>query len=239
MRRKSKSIQEIQIEEFCITVERKPIKNMYLRILPHDGSIHISAPLQMPEDTIIAFAQDRISWIRNKKRKLAETPQEQKHSRQYQTGETHYLWGQPLYLNVITTDARPHVELYQNSIHMHVHPDNTLEQRKKLLMEWYRRQLKEMIPQIFAHWEPIMGVAAREVHIKAMKTRWGTCNTAEKRIWLNLYLTQKPLKCVEYVIVHELCHLIEPSHNKRFYYYMDYFLPDWKDRKQHLNASAY
>lgn len=235
MGRKQNLIQEIQIEDLCITVEWKPIKNMYLRILPHDGSIHISAPLQIPHDTIIAFAQDRIPWIRKKKQELADNFQEQKHFIHYQTGETHYLWGQPLYLNVITTDARPHVELYQNSIHVYVHPENTFNQREKLLTEWYRKQLKEMIPQIFAHWEPIMGVAAREVHIKAMKTRWGTCNTAQKRIWLNLHLARKPLECVEYVIVHELCHLIEASHNKRFYHYMDLFLPDWKDRKKRLN----
>lgn len=235
MKKDTNQIQVIQIEEFSIIVERKPIKNMYLRILPHDGSIHISAPQKIPEETIIAFARDRISWIRNKKQIITDSPQKQKISRQYQTGETHYLWGQPLYLNIITTDARPHVELYRNSIHMHVHPDNTWDQRKKLLTEWYRSQLKEMIPQIFAHWEPIMGVSAREVHIKIMRTRWGTCNTTKKRIWLNLSLAQKPLECVEYVIVHELCHLIEPNHNKQFYRYMDYFLPDWKSRKKLLN----
>lgn len=235
MKKYPNQIQEIQIEEFSIILERKPIKNMYLRILPNDGSIHISAPQKMPEETIIAFARDRVPWIRNKKKIMADTPQKKKLSRQYQTGETHYLWGKPLYMNIITTNARPHVELYQNSIHMFVHPDNTLEQRKKLLIEWYRKQLKDMVPQIFAHWESIMGVSAKEVHIKIMKTRWGTCNTVKKRIWLNLYLALKPLECVEYVIVHELCHLIEPSHNERFYQCMDYFLPDWKSRKKRLN----
>lgn len=237
MKKESDQIQVIQVEEFSIIVERKPIKNMYLRILPQDGSIHISAPQNIPEETILAFAQDRVPWIRNKKQTLTNTSHRQKRSEEYQTGETHYLWGQPLYLNIITTNARPHVELYQNSIHMHVHPDNTREQRKKLLTEWYRNQLKEMIPQIFAHWEPIMGVSAGEVHIKIMKTRWGTCNTIQKRIWLNLFLAQKPLECVEYVIVHELCHLIEPNHSKQFYHYMDYFLPDWKSRKKLLNQS--
>ncbi|MDY2628101.1 MAG: SprT family zinc-dependent metalloprotease [Lachnospiraceae bacterium] len=228
----------IIIEEFTIFIERKPIKNMYLRILPEDGSIHISAPLDMPEETILSFARDRLSWIRNKKKKLADTSLRQKASaRRYLTGETHYLWGKPLYLDVITTNVRPGVELYQNIIQLYVHPENTPEQRKKLLQEWYRQQLKDMIPQIFAHWEPIMGVHAREVHIKTMKTRWGTCNTTDKRIWLNLYLSQKPLKCVEYVIVHELCHLIVPNHSKRFYYYMDLFMPDWKERKNILNQS--
>lgn len=228
----------IIIEEFTIFIERKPIKNMYLRILPEDGSIHISAPLDMPEETILSFARDRLSWIRNKKKKLADTSLRQKASaRRYLTGETHYLWGKPLYLDVITTNVRPGVELYQNIIQLYVHPENTPEQRKKLLQEWYRQQLKDMIPQIFAHWEPIMGVHAREVHIKAMKTRWGTCNTTDKRIWLNLYLSQKPLKCVEYVILHELCHLIVPNHSKRFYYYMDLFMPDWKERKNILNQS--
>ena len=229
---------EITIEEFTIIVERKSIKNMYLRILPQDGSIHISTPLDMPEETIKTFAEERISWIRNKKRKLAGTSLRQNTPvRRYLTGETHYLWGQPLYLNVITTNVRPNVELYTNIIHLYVHPESTSEQRKNMLMEWYRQQLKDMIPQIFAHWEPIMGVHAKEIHIKIMKTRWGTCNTAEQRIWLNLHLAQKPLECVEYVIVHELCHLIVPNHSKRFYSYMDTFMPDWKNRKNLLNQS--
>ena len=235
MKKDSNQIQFIQIEEFSIIVERKPIQNMYLRILPHDGSIHISAPQQIPEETILSFAQDRLPWIRNKKQFLEDTLQKHTLPNQYQTGETHYLWGQPLYLDVITTDARPHVDLYQNSIYMYVHSGNTLEQRRKLLTEWYRSQLRDMIPQIFAHWEPIMGVSAREVHIRSMKTRWGTCNTIQKRIWLNLSLAQKPLECVEYVIVHELCHLIEPNHSRQFYHYMNCFLPDWKLRKQLLN----
>lgn len=231
-------ITSITIEEFTITVERKPIKNMYLRIRPEDGSICISAPLDMPEDTVLSFAKDRLPWIRSKKRNLEKMSQKPKSSaRRYLTGETHYLWGKPLYLNVITTNVRPGAELYANNIHLYVHPESTAEQRRKLLHEWYRQQLKDMIPQIFAHWEPIMGVHAREVHIKTMKTRWGTCNVAEKRIWLNLHLAKKPLTCVEYVIVHELCHLIVPNHSKRFYQYMDIFMPDWKKRKEILNQS--
>lgn len=228
----------IFIEEFTIFIEWKPIKHMYLRILPGDGSIHISAPLDMPEETVVSFARERLPWIRSKKKYLAGTSLKPEDSaRHYMTGETHYLWGQPLYLDVITTNVHPGVELYQNIIQLYVHPENTAEQRKKLLQEWYRQQLKDMIPQIFAHWEPIMGVHAEEVHIKSMKTRWGTCNPADRRIWLNLYLSRKPLKCVEYVIVHELCHLIVPNHSKRFYYYMDRFMPDWKKRKEILNQS--
>ena len=238
MQNESSQINEITIEEFTILIERKPIKNMYLRILPDDGSIRISAPLDMPEETVAAFAQSRITWIRNKKKKMPGTSLKQKvTARRYLTGETHYLWGHPLFLDVITTNAKPNVEIYAHCIQLYIHPESTLEQRKKLITGWYRLQLKDMIPQIFSHWEPIMGVHAREVHVKAMKTRWGTCNTDEQRIWLNLYLAQKPLKCVEYVIVHELCHLIVPNHSKRFYYYMDLFLPDWKKRKELLNQS--
>lgn len=239
MQKQTDQIKEITVEEFTICIERKSIKNMYLRIIPPDGSIHVSIPTDMPEETVIAFIKERIPWIRTKKANLTQSLLEQKVSgRNYLTGETHYLWGKPLYLDVITTNSRPGVQLYANSIQLYIYPESTIQQRKSLLSKWYRRQLSDMIPQIFEHWESIMGVHAHEIHIKIMKTRWGTCNIKAKRIWLNLYLAQTPLECVEYVIVHELCHLIEPGHNQRFYHYMDVFMPDWKIRKKHLNQFA-
>lgn len=227
--------EQIHVEEFHILVERKSIKNMYLRILPSDNSIRISAPEDISREEILDFAHSHLDWIRSKYHR--PDPSSFPHSAplRYVTGETVYIWGQPLMLEAITSNAHPHVELDQNCLQLFLRPDNSLQQRKKLLLDWYRTQLRTLVSQILAHWEPIMQVQSREFHIKIMKTRWGTCNVREKRIWINLYLVQKPLECVEYVVVHELCHLIEPSHSKRFYYYMDRFLPDWKEKKKRLN----
>ncbi|MDO5409392.1 MAG: SprT family zinc-dependent metalloprotease [Lachnospiraceae bacterium] len=225
----------IQVAEFSILLRRKPIKNVYLRILPNDGSIQISAPLDMSDEAAAAFAQSHLTWIRQKTKELNLSYTHFSPPQNYITGETHYVWGHPMYLDVITTNIHPYVELYQTNIHMYVHPNSSIKQRKALLFNWYRSQLKAIVPQILSHWEPVMNVHCCEFHIKIMKTRWGTCNTSAGRIWINLYLAQKPLECLEYVIVHELCHLIEPSHSKRFYHYLELFLPDWKARKTKLN----
>lgn len=221
---------KIKVSDIEIEIKRKNIKNMYLKVSGNDGKVYITAPLKMKDEAIIKFATSKIDWIEKQKRRFERTGI--RNLSEYVDDEIHYVWGKPYTLK-INYGFKTGVEITDNILRLTVGYDSTLQQRKKLLMEWYRGQLKARLPFYFNKWESIIGVKARAVTIRDMKSRWGSCNTRDKRISINLQLAKKPEICLEYVVVHELVHLLEPSHNAVFKGYMDRFLPDWREIKKY------
>ncbi len=227
------TVQTIDLGEITAEVIQKDIKNIHLSVYPPSGRVKIAAPFRMDMETIRIFAISKLSWIKRQQAKLRN--QEREAPREYISSESHYFLGKRYLLKVVERDSKPSVAIKHDNLILQVKPDTNAEQRQILLQEWYRAQLKALVPHYIAKWEKIMGVQVSEFGIKKMKTKWGTCNTAAKRIWINLELAKKPLECLEYIVVHEMVHLLERSHNARFIAYMNQFLPQWRNLKEELN----
>lgn len=227
-------MKQLVINNIRIDIEKKKIKNMYLRVLPPEGRVTISAPIRISEENIKKFALSRIDWIEAQQKKL-----QNRHinvEMMYVTGEDVYVWGKKYCLKVISPSAVNSVRIDGDSLLLEVKKISTPEQRAKILDACYRGALAQEIPVLVAKWERIIGVKANAWSIRDMKTRWGTCNIRDKKICLNLQLAKKHPKCMEYVVVHELVHLLEKSHNSRFKAFMDKFLPGWRRIKAELNG---
>jgi len=216
-----------------IDVEQKDIKHVHLSVYPPNGKVKIAAPLRMNLDTIRVFAIDKLQWIR--KQQLAFKNQKRESPKEYVTKESHYFKGKRYLLKVVEQDSKPKIVLEHSKVYIYVRPGTSNEKREDILDEWYRVQLKNTVPELLVKWEKIIGVQANEFRIKKMRTKWGTCNVDAKRVWLNLELAKKPVECLEYIIVHELVHLLERRHNDRFVTYMNKFMPRWKFYKDELN----
>jgi predicted metal-dependent hydrolase len=227
------SMQELMINGLTIELERKKIKNMYLRVLPPDGRIHISAPQRMKEEEINKFVLSRFDWIEEQQSRMLSRSYGQE--LKYVTGEEIRVLGRKLLLKVSENGNKNLISFDMKNLYMTVKSQSTTEQREKVLYDWYRKLLEQEIPQFMIKWESIIGVKSSSFQIRNMKTRWGTCNVRSRRICFNLQLAKKPPACLEYVVVHELVHLLEKSHNYIFKSYMDQYLPDWRSRKKELN----
>lgn len=203
------------------------------------GRVKLSVPIWMDMDSIRLFAISKLSWIRKQQKKFIN--QERQPEREYVSGESHYFLEQRYLLNVIYTNKRRQgVEIRNKKyIDLYVRENTPKYLRERVMTEWYRERLKELIPPLIAKWEPIMGVKVNEFGVKMMKTRWGTCNPSAKRIWVNLELAKKSPICLEYIVIHEMVHLLERSHNERFVAYMDKFMPNWRAVKAELNRLIY
>ena len=228
-------MKQIMLNDICIDIVRKDIKNVYLSVYPPSGKVRISVPLRMDTETIRVFAVSKLGWIKKHQAKLLE--QKREAPREYINRESHYYLGKRYLLKVIEHNLAPKVVLTHNTIELYVLDETVLEKNKAVLDNWYRQRLKEIVPGYIAKWEQLMNVKVEEFGIKKMKTKWGTCNREAGRIWLNLELAKKPLHCIEYIIVHEMVHLLERKHNDLFISYMDKFLPKWRFYKEELNKS--
>ena len=217
-----------------IDVIKKDIKNMHLSVLPPMGKVRISAPLNASDDAIRLFAVTKIGWIKKQIEKYENQPRQAE--REYVSGESHYIWGRRYILEIRYNNKANNVEIKGSKIFLSVREKSTPKQRDRVMNEWYRNELKKRIPVLIDEWEQIIGVKATSWGVRNMKTRWGTCNTKEKRIWINLQLAKKPVYCLEYIIVHELVHLLEKNHTTVFVEYMDKFLPNWRITKEELNS---
>lgn len=223
----------IELGDIKVDVMLKDIKNIHLSVYPPSGKVRISAPEHMNLDIIRVYAISKLSWIRKQQVKLNK--QKREAPRLFLNRESHYFNGKRYLLKVIEHDAPPIVKLTHRYIELYVRPDTTITKKKVLLDEWYRAQLKSKLPEIIANWQNIIQVHVNEFGIKKMKTKWGTCNPDAKRIWVNLELAKKPAECLEYIVVHEMTHLLERNHNTRFIALMDEFLPKWRFLKDELN----
>ena len=227
---------QITVGNISIDVVRKDIKNLHLGVYPPNGRVRIASPLKIDDEAVRLFAISKMAWI--KKQQLKFEAQERQSQRRFVSGESHYYKGNRYLLNVIFHNTSPKVEIRNKTyIDLYVRVGSTKEQREKVLTEWYRKQLKSQIPPLIDKWEKIIGVKVGDWGIKKMKTKWGTCTIEKRRIWLNLELAKKSEHCLEYIVVHEMIHLMERKHSDRFIAYMDKFVPQWHFYKDVLNRS--
>ena len=226
---------QITVSDITIDVERKDIKNMHLGVYPPSGRVRVSTPINIDDEAVRLFIISKLSWIRKQQRLFKE--QARQTEREFVSGESHYVWGERYLLNVIYQKGIPQVVLRNKThIDLYIREGSEQAQRQRVMTEWYRKQLKEVIPGLIEKWEEVMGVKVNDWGVKQMKTKWGTCNIEAGRIWLNLELAKKPERCIEYIIVHEMVHLLERHHNDRFVALMDQFMPKWRTHRDELNA---
>ncbi|WP_040443980.1 M48 family metallopeptidase [Ktedonobacter racemifer] len=232
----STEMHQITINDLVVDVVRKNIKNLHLGVYPPSGRVRVAAPLRVNDEAVRLFTISRLAWIKRQQTKFKE--QERQSAREFVSGESHYYQGHRYLLNVIYRDAPPAIDVRNKKfIDLYVRPGSDTAQRERVLTTWYRQQLKEEIAPLVEKWEGIIGVETAEWGVKQMKTKWGTCNIQAQRIWFNLELAKKSVQCLEYIIVHELVHLLERHHNERFIAYMDSFMPLWQHYREELNRA--
>jgi predicted metal-dependent hydrolase len=224
---------QLTLGNITVDVVQKDIKNLHLSVYPPNGKVRIAAPLRMKLDTIRIYAISKLAWIKKQQKKLAD--QQRESPREYLTRESHYFLGKRYLLKVVEESAVPKVELSHKQIILSVRSGADKNKRQEILEKWYRERLKEISQQHINKWQKIMRVSPNDFSIRKMKTKWGTCNIEAKRIWLNLELAKKPEYCIEYIIVHEMVHLLERQHNEKFIAYMDLHLRNWRHIKSELN----
>ena len=227
---------QITVNGLVVDVVRKDIKNLHLAVYPPNGRVRVAAPLRVDDEAVRLAVISRMAWIKRHQAKFEG--QERQSAREYVSGESHYFQGRRYLLNVVYHDAPPKVIIRnKTTLDLFVRTGSDAAKRERVLVAWYRKQLKEMIPPLIAKWEAIMGVQVAEWGVKRMKTRWGSCNIEAHRIWVNLELVKKPVHCLEYIIVHEMVHLLERLHNDRFTEHMDKFMPQWRFFREELNKA--
>jgi predicted metal-dependent hydrolase len=231
----SMNIKQIDIGGITVDVVFKNIKNVHLSVHPPTGRVRISAPARMKLETLRVYAISKINWIKKHQKKFQE--QERETHREYLDRESHYVWGKRYLLKVREEKRTPSVELKHNEMILTVRPGAGMEKREAIVMAWYRDQVREAMTPLIAKWEPLLGVRVDYTIIRRMRTRWGSCTPGRRTIRLNTELAKKPRECLEYVLVHELVHLLEPSHNANFISLMDKFMPQWRFIRDELNRA--
>lgn len=225
----------IVVENIVVDVVKKDIRNLHLRVLPPSGRVLVTAPVRLNDHTIKLFVMSKISWIRKHRSKFegrAVPP-----DLEFVSGETHYFEGRPYVLNVIYHDDASRVELSDDGyIDLYVRFGSDQEHRGKALDGWYRERLRERLPGLIMKWEYIVGVEVSSWSVRKMRTRWGSCMVSARKVCFSLHLARKPLHCLEFIVAHELTHLIERGHNERFYTLMDRFMPEWRLCRDELNG---
>ena len=227
---------QIDVNGLTVDVVRKNSKNLHIAVYPPVGRIRVAAPLLVDDDAVRLAVISRIAWIKRQQIKFEE--QERQSARDYVSGESHYFQGARYLLNVIELDAPGQVTVRNKKyLDLYVRPGSDALQRERILQAWYRAHLRAVIPPILTAWEPKLGVEATEFGIKHMKTKWGTCNIEAHRIWLNLELAKKSERCLEYIVVHEMMHLLERQHNEHYLELMNHFMPQWRQYREELNRA--
>ncbi len=223
-----------RVSNLAVETIRKDIKNIHLGVYPPNGRIRMAVPLKTKEESIRLFIISKMSWIKKQQKFFAK--QQRQTPRKYVTGETHYVFGKAYRLNVIKSNEQSKIEIKKNTfIDLYIKKSSTIPQRRIMFEKFYRKELELILSKLVKKWEYKVGVNTKEVRIRKMKTKWGTCNDKEKRIWLNLELAKKPFHCIDYVLVHELVHLKERKHNDRFIELLESAYPKWQQHKEELN----
>jgi predicted metal-dependent hydrolase len=229
------STNQIDVGGITIDVVFKDIKNVHLSVHPPTGRVRISAPARMSLDTLRVYAISRIDWIKKQQKKFQE--QERETRREYLDRESHYVWGKRYLLKLQEESRTPSVELKHSQMILKVRPGASMEKREAVVFAWYRDLIRDAAGPLIAKWEQTLGVRANRVIVQRMKTKWGSCNPHTHNIHINPELAKKPRECLEYVLVHELVHLLEPSHNATFVGLMDQYLPQWRHIRDELNRA--
>lgn len=225
---------QIEVNGLLVDVVRKDIKHLHLAVYPPNGRIRIAVPLHIDDEAVRLMIISKLAWIQRQQAKFEE--QERQTAREYVSGESHYFQGRRYLLNVIPREGANQVIVRNKKyIDFYVRSTSTTDQRRRVMMSFYRAALREAIPPLIEKWEGLMGIKVAEWSIKEMKTKWGTCNIQARRIWFNLELAKKSPQCLEYIVVHEMVHLIERLHNDRFRGLMNLYLPQWQLIRDELN----
>jgi predicted metal-dependent hydrolase len=228
--------QHLTVSGIRVEVLRKDIKNLHLGVYPPNGRVRVAAPLVVSNEAVRLAVIDKLGWIKRQKAKFAH--QSRQSRREMVNGESHYFLGQRYRLRVHEQDGPARVALRGvASLDLFVRRGTNSDQRESILLRWHREQLKALIPDLLEKWQPILGVQVAGWGVKKMKTKWGSCNPAARSVWFNLELAKKPVKCLEYIVVHELVHLLERNHTDRFTSLMDSHLPQWRQYRAMLNRT--
>ena len=226
----------IEVRGIQVEIVRKDINNLHIGVYPPNGRVRAATPLHLDDEAVRLAIVSRLPWIQKQKKSFER--QERQSAREMVTGESHYFRGRKYRLDVIETESRQEVRIVNNKkMQLKVRPGTDRDKKLAVLQKWYRQRLREIIPELQAKWEKELGVDVAETRIKIMKTQWGSCNIAARRIWLNLELAKKPVSCLEYILVHEMVHLFERHHTERFRELMNYYMPDWHLRRDELNKA--
>jgi predicted metal-dependent hydrolase len=226
----------ISVSGIKVEVIRKDIKNLHVGVYPPEGRVRVAAPLPMDDDAVRLAVVSKLAWIKKQRSHFQAQPRQSK--REFVARESHYVFGRRYLLNIIEHDGLARVEVRRSRrLDLYVPYGADLKQRERVLVEWYRKELKRKIPSIIEKWQAIIGVQVADWRVKRMKTKWGSCNREAKRIWLNLELAKKPIECLEYIVVHEMVHLLERHHNERFASLMDASMPLWRHYRDELNRT--
>ena len=230
------AVRVLHVGGIDVKVVRKPIKHLHISVHPPDGRVRVSAPLRVDDDAVRMAVASRLAWIRRKQTEFQRQPRQSK--REFVSGESHWFEGRRYRLDLAEANGPPRVSLRGGGwMKMRVRPGTPRDRREAILYAWYRERLRGRISGMIAQWEPKLGVEVADWRIRRMKTRWGTCNTRARRIWLNSELAKKPLPCLEYVVVHEMVHLIERNHTRRFWRILDREMPAWRTHHDALKRS--
>jgi predicted metal-dependent hydrolase len=224
---------KIELGPIVIDVVQKNIKNVHLSVNPPHGDVRISAPLRMNLDAIRAFAITKLRWIKQEKKKYIE--QEREPAREYLELESHYVWGKRYLLKIVEVNETPSVELQHSYLVLNVRPGTDRNKMKSILDEWYRGLIKNAVPELVAKYSSRLNVSVDRLFVQDMKTQWGGCNPSRNNIRLNTDLARKPSEYLEYVVLHEMVHLLEPNHSTRFTALMDLHMPNWRHYRDELN----
>lgn len=225
--------ESIELGDIAISVTRKAVKNVHLSVLPPDGRVALTAPKNARLEVVRAYAITKLGWIRQQQAQLRSQARET--PRAYVERETHYLWGRRYLLTVVEQATKPHVTLDHRRITLTVRPGSDQAKREKVIHSWHKSLLHEFIPPLIAKWETKLGVEVAAYFLQRMKTKWGSCNHKASNIRLNTELVKKPKDLVEYVLVHEMAHLLEPTHSARFISILDEHYPSWREARAELN----
>lgn len=223
----------LKLNELDIEIVQKNIKHVHLSVYPPDGRVKVSAPLSMAPDTLRVFVISKLAWIKKQQSKLRA--QQREAPREYLDRESHYVWGKRYLLKIEETEAPSRIELKHNKLVLSVRPGTDQERKQALLEAWYRENLRQAVPALIEKWQSRMGVCVTRFYVQSMKTKWGSCSVHSGSIRLNTELAKKPRACLEYIVVHEMTHLLEPTHNSRFIGLMDRFMPKWRFYRDELN----
>lgn len=218
-----------------IDVVYKDIKNLHIGVYPPLGRVRVAAPLKLDDDRVRLAVIQRLPWIKKCREQLRTADRQSE--REMVTGESHYVWGVRHRLKVVERPGRAHVEIDAARLVLYVPAGTTAQARRQILELWQREQLRERIPGLIARWEKVIEREVPRWSIRRMKTKWGSCNRETGHIWFNIELAKKHPDCLEYIVVHEMTHLLERNHGERFTKLMDRHLPNWRTRREELNGA--
>jgi len=224
---------QLKLGDIAVDVIRKDIKNVHLSVYPPNGTVRISAPSRMRLDTIRVFAIAKLNWIKEQQKHFQE--QERETPREYSERESHYVWGKRCLLRVVERDHGPLIELTHGRMLLNVRPGADSTRMQAIVEKWYREEIRKAVPPLVTKWQPLLGVHVDRFFVQRMKTKWGSCSPHTRSIRLNTDLAKKPPECLEYIVVHEMVHLIERTHNAVFVATMDRVMPQWRFYRDQLN----